>query len=54
MKILYILLAGLCLCACEKTKIEDVIREVEPEQPSSIHYYYSYKAGEVINAEKLG
>ena len=32
MKILYILLAGLCLCACEKTKIEDVIREVEPEQ----------------------
>ena len=54
MKIIYILLAGLCLLSCEKTKIEDVIREVEPEQPSSIHYYYSYKAGEVINAEKLG
>ena len=54
MKIIYILLAGLCLLSCEKKKIEDVIREVEPEQPSSIHYYYSYKAGEVINAEKLG
>ena len=51
MKIIYILLAGLCLLSCEKKKIEDVIREVEPEQPSSIHYYYSYKAGEVINAE---
>ena len=54
MKIIYILFAGLCLLSCEKTKIEDVIREVEPDQPSSIHYYYSYKAGEVINAEKLG
>lgn len=54
MKIIYILFAGLCLLSCEKTKIEDVIREVEPEQPSSIHYYYSYKAEEVINAEKLG
>ena len=51
MKIIYILFAGLCLLSCEKTKIEDVIREVEPDQPSSIHYYYSYKAGEVINAE---
>ena len=54
MKIIYILFAGLCLLSCEKTKIEDVIREVEPDQPSSIHYYYSYKAGEVINGEKLG
>ena len=54
MKIIYILFAGLCLLSCEKIKIEDVIREVEPDQPSSIHYYYSYKAGEVINAEKLG
>lgn len=54
MKIIYILFAGLCLLSCEKTKIEDVIREVEPDQPSSIHYYYSYKAGEVINAEKFG
>ena len=54
MKIIYILFAGLCLLSCEKIKIEDVIREVEPNQPSSIHYYYSYKAGEVINAEKLG
>ena len=31
MKIIYILFAGLCLLSCEKIKIEDVIREVEPE-----------------------
>lgn len=54
MKIIYMLLAGLCLFSCKKTEFEDVIREVEPERPSAVHYYYSYKAEEVINAEKLG
>jgi len=36
MKIIYILFAGLCLLSCEKTKIEDVIREVEPD---NLHPY---------------
>lgn len=54
MKLIYILLAIICLSACTETKYEDVMREVEPEKPSAVYYYYSYKAGEVINAKKLG
>lgn len=54
MKLIYILLATIVLSACTKTEYEDVIREVEPEKPSAVHYYYSYKAAEIINAEKLG
>lgn len=54
MKFIYILLATIVLSACTKTEYEDVIREVEPEKPSAVHYYYSYKAAELINAEKLG
>lgn len=54
MKILSILFVGLCLFSCNKIETEDIVREVEPELPSAVHYYYSYKAGEVIGAEKLG
>lgn len=52
MKIIYILLAGLCLYACQKTEMENVVRE--PQNPSAVYYYYSYKASEIVNAEKLG
>lgn len=54
MKLIYTLLAIVCLSACKQTEYEDVILEAEPEKPSAVYYYYSYKAGEVINAENLG
>lgn len=51
---IYIVLSALCISACTTTTMEDIVREVEPEKPSAVHHYYSYKAGEVINAGKLG
>lgn len=54
MKFIYLLLMITVLMSCTKTEYEDVIRDVKPEKPSAIYYYYSYKTAEVVNAEKLG
>lgn len=54
MKLFYLLWMITVLVSCTKTEYEDEIRKVEPELPSAIYYYYSYKKAEVVNAEKLG
>ena len=54
MKLIYIMAMTALLSACTKTEYQDIIREVEPEKPLAVYYYYSYKAAEVVNAATLG
>lgn len=50
----YILLVVLWCTSCTETKVVDVMEDQPVEQPSSVHYYYSFKAAEVIGANTLG